>query len=165
MVDDFVKNVSTCTGMEELLRMISLPLVSWAVTILRTGGSIVWNCDMIFLDKVEGVDRAVGSKNERLERQIQLTYILAWRNLGVNPRNRPVNMGSDRKSITHGDMVKWHGKTRRPQGACVGPRCITRIIHIQRREPQQKQQSELRRSVCTNFSSDIRCGRGRSDVQ
>lgn len=40
--------VSTCVDMEESLRMISLPLQSWAVTILRTGGSVVRDCDMIF---------------------------------------------------------------------------------------------------------------------
>jgi len=66
---------STCVDMEESLRIISLPLLSWAVTILRTGDSVVRDCDMVFLDKIEGVDGVMGSKNERLERQIQLTYI------------------------------------------------------------------------------------------
>ena len=31
--------------------MISLPQRSWAVTILRTEGSVVWGCGMVFLDK------------------------------------------------------------------------------------------------------------------
>lgn len=66
----FKKNSPTCGDMEESLRIISLPPLSWAVTILRTGGSVVRNCDMIFLDKREGVGGIVGSKNERLERLI-----------------------------------------------------------------------------------------------
>ena len=59
----FERVASTCAGMEESLRIISLPLRSWAVTILRTGGSVVRDCDMIFLNKREGMGEMVGSKN------------------------------------------------------------------------------------------------------
>lgn len=43
--------------MEVSLRMISLPLLSWAVTILRMEGSVVWDWDMVLLDEGEQLGR------------------------------------------------------------------------------------------------------------
>ena len=71
--------------MEVSLRMTSLPLPSWAVTILRMEGSVVWDWDMILLDERSG-DSWVESEDRRDEFN-SLIYS-PWWNLSVNLRNR-----------------------------------------------------------------------------
>ena len=70
--------------MEVSLRIISLPLLSWAVTILRMEGSVVWDWDMVLFDESEVVG-TVGSKTK--DEPNSLIYS-PWWNLSVNPRNR-----------------------------------------------------------------------------
>lgn len=65
--------------------MTSLPLPSWAVTILRMEGSVVWDWDMILLDERSG-DSWVESEDRRDEFN-SLIYS-PWWNLSVNLRNR-----------------------------------------------------------------------------
>lgn len=80
----FAKNWSTCEGREESLRIISLPLLSWAVTTLRTGGSVVWDCGMIRLDEGGGG----GTKPKDRRDEFNSLIYSPWWNLRVNSRNR-----------------------------------------------------------------------------
>ena len=63
--------------------MISLPLLSWAVTILRTGGSVVWNCDMVIWTRVKSLGVGQGKVGET-----NPTYLYALRGgtRGPTPR-------------------------------------------------------------------------------
>ena len=99
--------VSTCVGMEESLRMISLPLQSWAVTILRTGGSVVRDCDMVFVNKRGGMGEMGGRRIRGWRHDSSSLIYSPWRS-----SRRTDWRDQTKENITREDTVTWYGNTR-----------------------------------------------------